>query len=123
MVGTLGWWGKTGGHNLLEVRTPLVPLVISPGGKESWSSGSVCSFDLQGELLGQRKQNSAITPTGVATKDLQKIKAKPGQLAPSWDLAGGLTQRSSTQAHSGLPGSVSEVRKEAGGCGTRMVLA
>lgn len=96
MVGTLGGWGKTGGHNLLEVRTPLVPLVISPGGKESWSSGSVCSFDLQGELLGQRKQNSAITPTGVATKDLKKKKK---QSLVSWLQAG--TWR--VASHSALP--------------------
>lgn len=55
-------WGggeRLGGHNLLEARTPLVPLVISPGGTESWAWGSVCSFDLQGELLGQQKQNWA----------------------------------------------------------------
>lgn len=124
VVGTPGGGeGNTWGHNLLEARTPLVQLVIGPRGKESWSLGSVCSFDLQGALLGQQKQNLHHRHGDQSLKKKQSLV--------SWLQAGTWQVASHSQAHSGagrdwlseLPGSVSEEWEEAGKCETRMALS
>lgn len=56
------WGGKTGGHNLLEARTPLVPRVISPGGTERWSSGSVCSLTSRGSCWANKNKTRQSYP-------------------------------------------------------------
>lgn len=104
MVGTPGRkdWGAqpTGSQN--PSCAARVIRVISPGGTERWSSGSVCSLTSRGSCWANKNKTRQTYPQEWGQNNLKKRKkAKPGQLAPSWDLAGGLTQRSPTQAHSG----------------------